>query len=26
MRSYEANLNAQDTFVRMAERALKMAQ
>lgn len=26
MRSYEANLNAQDTFVRMAERALKIAQ
>jgi len=26
MRSYEANLNAQDTFVKMAERALKIAQ
>jgi len=26
MRSYEANLNAQDTFVRMAERALRLAQ
>jgi flagellar basal-body rod protein FlgC len=26
MRAYEANLNAQDTFVRMAERALRLAQ
>lgn len=26
MRAYEANLNAQDTFTRMAERALRMAQ
>ena len=26
MRSYEANLNVQDTFVRMAERALRLAQ
>ncbi len=26
VRSYEANLKAQDTFVRMAERALRLAQ
>ncbi len=26
MRAYEANLNAQDSFVRMAERALRLAQ
>jgi len=26
MRSYEANLNAQDNFVKMAERALRLAQ
>jgi flagellar basal-body rod protein FlgC len=26
MRAYEANLNAQDGFVRMAERALRLAQ
>lgn len=26
MRAYEANLNAQDAFVRMAERALRLAQ
>ena len=26
MRAYEANINAQDTFVRMAERALRLAQ
>lgn len=26
MRAYEANLNAQDTFVKMAERALRLAQ
>lgn len=26
MRAYEANLNAQETFVRMAERALRLAQ
>jgi flagellar basal-body rod protein FlgC len=26
VRSYEANLKAQDTFVKMAERALRMAQ
>ncbi|MFN0244943.1 MAG: flagellar basal body rod protein FlgC [Planctomycetota bacterium] len=26
MRAYEANLNAQDNFVRMAERSLRMAQ
>ena len=26
MRAYEANLNAQDTFVRMAERALRLSQ
>jgi flagellar basal body rod protein FlgC len=25
-RAYEANMNAQDNFVRMAERALRMAQ
>jgi flagellar basal-body rod protein FlgC len=26
MRSYESNLNAQDNFVKMAERALRLAQ
>jgi flagellar basal-body rod protein FlgC len=26
MRAYEANINAQDNFVRMAERALRLAQ
>ena len=26
MRAYEANLSAQETFVRMAERALRLAQ
>jgi flagellar basal-body rod protein FlgC len=26
MRSYEANLNTQDNFVKMAERALRLAQ
>lgn len=26
MRAYEANIGAQDTFVRMAERALRLAQ
>lgn len=26
MRAYEANINAQDSFVRMAERALRLAQ
>lgn len=26
MRAYEANINAQDAFVRMAERALRLAQ
>ena len=26
MRSYEANLNSQDNFVKMAERALRLAQ
>lgn len=26
MRGYDANMSAQDTFVRMAERALKLAQ
>ena len=26
MRAYEANLTAQETFVRMAERALRLAQ
>ena len=26
LRAYEANLNAQESFVRMAERALRLAQ